>query len=60
MQDRHNSNETSDEKKEKKKKKGVIMLTDRPAMTLDVYRGRKTTMQQYCYLLTINLSINRD
>ena len=22
------------------------MLTDRPDMTLDVYRGRKTTMQQ--------------
>ena len=26
--------------------KGVVRLTDRPDMTLDVYRGRKTTMQQ--------------
>ena len=42
-------------------KKSVVRLTDRPDMTLDVYRGRKTTMQQqqqqsikiilnYCYL----------
>ena len=27
-------------------RKSVVRLTDRPAMTLDVYRGRKTTMQQ--------------
>ena len=27
-------------------RKRVGRLTDRPAMTLDVYRGRKTTMQQ--------------
>ena len=27
-------------------KKSVVRLTDRPDMTLDVYRGRKTTMQQ--------------
>ena len=27
-------------------RKIVIRLTDRPDMTLDVYRGRKTTMQQ--------------
>ena len=26
--------------------KSVIRLTDRSDMTLDVYRGRKTTMQQ--------------
>ena len=26
--------------------KSVVKLTDRPDMTLDVYRGRKTTMQQ--------------
>ena len=30
----------------------VVRLTDRPDMTLDVYRGRETTMQQqqqiYC------------
>ena len=24
----------------------MVMLTDRPDMTLDVYRGHKTTMQQ--------------
>ena len=28
-------------------RKSVARLTDRPDMTLDVYRGRKTTMQQY-------------
>ena len=27
-------------------KKSVVRLTDRPDMTLDVYRGRKTTNQQ--------------
>ena len=27
-------------------RKIVVRLTDRPDMTLDVYRGRKTTMQQ--------------
>ena len=27
-------------------KKRVVRLTDRPEMTLDVYHGRKTTMQQ--------------
>ena len=27
-------------------RKSVARLTDRPDMTLDVYRGRKTTMQQ--------------
>ena len=26
-------------------RKSVVRLTDRPAMTLDVYRGRKTTTQ---------------
>ena len=26
-------------------RKSVIRLTDRPDMTLDVYRGRKTTIQ---------------
>ena len=26
--------------------KSVVRLTDRPDMTLDVYPGRKTTMQQ--------------
>ena len=33
-------------------RKSVVRLTDRPDMTLDVYRGRKTTMQQ-CYLFRI-------
>ena len=27
-------------------RKSVVRLTDRPDMTLDVCRGRKTTMQQ--------------
>ena len=27
-------------------RKSVVRLTDRPDMTLDVYRGRKPTMQQ--------------
>ena len=27
-------------------RKSVVMLTNRPDMTLDVYRGRKTTTQQ--------------
>ena len=27
-------------------RKSVVRLTDSPDMTLDVYRGRKTTMQQ--------------
>ena len=27
-------------------RKSVVGLTDRPDMALDVYRGRKTTMQQ--------------
>ena len=31
-------------------RKSVVRLTDRPDMTLDVYRGRKTTKQQtFCY-----------
>ena len=28
-------------------RKSVVRLTDRPDMTLDVYRGRKTTTQLY-------------
>ena len=27
-------------------RKSVVRITDRPDMTLDVYRGRKTTIQQ--------------
>ena len=32
-------------------RKSVARLTDRPNMTLDVYRGRKTTTQQFIYEL---------
>ena len=28
-------------------RKSVVRLTDRPDMTVDVYRGRKTTIQQH-------------
>ena len=30
-------------------RKSVVKLTDSPDMTLDVYRGRKTTMQHEWY-----------
>ena len=32
-------------------RKSVVRLTDRPDMTLDVYRGRKTTMQQQQHII---------
>ena len=32
-------------------RKSVVRLTDRPDMTLDVYRGRKTTKQLQLQLL---------
>ena len=32
----------------------MVRLTDRPDMTLDVYRGRKTTTQQLFFVL-VNL-----
>ena len=32
-------------------RKSVVRLTDRPDMTLDVYRGRKTPIQQHYYML---------
>ena len=35
-------------------RKSVVRLTDRPDMTLDVYRGRKTTMQQH-YKITFEI-----
>ena len=38
-------------------RKSVVRLTDRPDMILDVYCGRKTTMQQQQCFLTINLSL---
>ena len=31
-------------------RKSVVRLTDRPDMTLDVYRGRKTAIQQQLIL----------
>ena len=34
-------------------RKSVVRLTDRPNMTLDVYRGRKTTIQQHCRSVTV-------
>ena len=33
-------------------RKSVVRLTDRPDMTLDVYRGRKTTMQMQHYYMS--------
>ena len=37
-------------------RKSVVRLTDRPDMTLDVYCGRKTTMQQRLYKVYLALS----
>ena len=37
-------------------RKSVVRLTDRPDMTLDVYRGRKTTNQQINPFLSKELS----
>ena len=33
-------------------RKSVVRLTDRPDMTLDVYRGRKTTIQYFIPFFT--------
>ena len=47
-------------------RKSVVRLPDRPDMTLDVYRGRKTTMQQQqhlrgnCGKVTVDVSIFRN
>ena len=35
-------------------RKSVVRLTDRPNMTLDVYRGRKTTMQHLQKVFILN------
>ena len=37
----------------------MVRLTDRPDMTLDVYRGRKTTIQQQQHIMMFksNLSV---
>ena len=37
-------------------RKSVVRLTDRPDMTLDVYRGRKTTIQQSQSLAKLSLT----
>ena len=37
-------------------RKNVVRLNDRPDMTLDVYRGRKTTIQQQQQLFGVNIS----
>ena len=42
-------------------RKSVVRLTDRPDMTLDVYRGRKTTIQQYNnFIHTTDLSVETE
>ena len=38
-------------------RKSVVRLTDRPDMTLDVYRGRKTTMQ-HTFVIGISVFFN--
>ena len=41
-------------------RKSVVRLTDRPDMTLDVYRGRKTTIQpnkKYAFTRSISLYV---
>ena len=42
-------------------RKSVVRLTDRLDMTLDVYRGRKTTMQQqHSFLSGAQLAVKRN
>ena len=41
-------------------RKSVVRLTDRPDMTLDVYRGRKTTMQCNLVLGQLVVANNAD
>ena len=39
-------------------RKSVVRITDRPDMTLDVYRGRKTTIQQIeAFVICILISV---
>ena len=38
-------------------RKSVVRLTDRPDMTLDVYRGRKTTNQQINNILSYKTAV---
>ena len=39
-------------------RKNVVRLTDRPDMTLDVYRGRKTTIQDGCVMKLLSLEMD--
>ena len=38
-------------------RKSVVRLTDLSDMTLDVYRGRKTTMQQFTKIFSFSLML---
>ena len=40
-------------------RKSVVRLTDRPDMTLDVYRGRKTTKQQQQQIFVLSEQTRR-
>ena len=40
-------------------RKSVVRLTDRPDMTLDVYRGRKTTKQRPSNRLFVLSKVNK-
>ena len=41
-------------------RKSVVRLTDRPDMTLDVYRGRKTTMQQQHTVMFLSIGTRKN
>ena len=41
-------------------RKSVVRLTARPDMTLDVYRGRKTTIQQLATNLNIETAMSEQ
>ena len=41
-------------------RKSVVRLIDRPDMTLDVYHGRKTTMQQQQHRVTLYQNCSND
>ena len=41
-------------------RKSVVRLTDRPDMTLDVYRGRKTTKQQPSEIIAPEIQTRRN
>ena len=38
-------------------RKSVVRLTDRPDMTLDVYRGRKTTIQPTTWVSDLDVKV---